>query len=97
MQSVKVSTSRDYQEYLVNSLKDPERAAGYITAILEEADPEPELLASALDDVALALGIESDRQWVRNLGARDKSQTVYELAAWLDSLGLRLAVTVKPS
>jgi DNA-binding phage protein len=52
---VKVPTSRDYQEYLVNSLKDPERAAGYITAILEEPDPEPELLASALDDVAIVI------------------------------------------
>ena len=98
MQSVKVPTSRDYQEYLVNSLKDPERAAGYIAAILEESDPEPELLASALDDVAIALGGEGDRhrQWVKDFGASDKSPSVYELAAWLDSLGLKLTVTVKP-
>jgi phage replication-related protein YjqB (UPF0714/DUF867 family) len=96
MQSVKVPTSRDYQEYLVNSLKDPERAAGYITAILEESDPEPELLSSALDDVAISLGGEGDRQRVKVFGASDRSQTVYELAAWLDSLGLRLAVTIKP-
>jgi hypothetical protein len=97
MQSVKVPTSRDYQEYLVNSLKDPERAAGYITAILEESDPEPELLASALDDVAIALGGEGDRQWVKDFGASDKSQAVYELAAWLDSLGLKLTVDVQYS
>ena len=97
MQSVKVPTSRDYQEYLVNSLKDPERAAGYITAILEEPDPEPELLASALDDVAIALGGEGDRQWVKDFSASDKSQAVYELAAWLDSFGLNLTVTVKPN
>lgn len=58
---MKILTSRDYQEYLVNSLKDPERAAGYIAAILEESDPEPELLASALDDVAISLGGEGDR------------------------------------
>ncbi len=92
MQSVKVPTSRDYQEYLVNSLKDPERAAGYIAAILEESDPEPELLAAALDDVAAALGDEGDRQWVKDFGASDKSQAVYELAEWLDSLGLKLTV-----
>jgi hypothetical protein len=97
MQSVKVSTSRDYQEYLVNSLKDPERAAGYIAAILEEPDPEPELLASALDDVAIALGDDGDRQWVKDFGASDKSQAVYELAAWLDSLGLKLTVDVQYS
>jgi phage replication-related protein YjqB (UPF0714/DUF867 family) len=97
MQSVKVPTSRDYQEYLVNSLKDPERAAGYITAILEELDPEPELLASALDDVVVALGGDGDRQWVKDFGASDKSQAVYELVEWLDSLGLKLAVIIKPS
>jgi hypothetical protein len=36
-------------------------------------------------------------RWVKDFGASDKSQAVYELAAWLDSLGLRLTVTVKPS
>jgi len=95
MQSVKVPTSRDYQEYLIESLQNPERAAGYIAAILEEEDPEPELLASALDDVAIALGSDKDRQWVKDFGAKDKSHSVYELAAWLDSLGLKLTVTVK--
>ena len=96
MQSVKVSTSRDYQEYLIEALQNPKRAAGYIAAILEEEDPEPELLASALDDVAMALGEDSDRQWVKNFGASGKSQSFYELAEWLDSLGLKLTVTVKP-
>jgi len=43
------------------------------------------------------LGGEGDRAWVRDFGASDKSQAVYELAAWLDSLGLKLTVTVKPS
>jgi len=52
-------------------------------------------LASALDDVAAALGDESDRQWVKNFGAKDKSQSVYELAKWLNSLGLRLTVTIQ--
>jgi len=68
---------------------------GYLTAILEEPDPEPELLAAALDDVASALGNDGDRQWVKDFGTSDKSQAVYDLAAWLDSLGLQLTVTVK--
>jgi hypothetical protein len=53
------------------------------------------LLALALDDVAAALGGEGDRQWVKDFGASDKSQAVYELSAWLDNLGLKLTVTVK--
>ncbi len=95
MQNKDIPASRDYQESLIESLKDPEDSASYLTAILEEKDPEPELLASALDDVAQALGADSDRQWVKNFGAKDKSQSVYELAEWLDSLGLKLTVTVK--
>jgi hypothetical protein len=41
--------------------------------------------------------MRGDRAWVKDFGASDKSQAVYELAAWLDSLGLKLTVTVKPS
>ena len=62
---------------------------------MEEPNPEPELLASALDDVASALGGDGDRQWVKDFGASDKSQAVYELAAWLDKLGLKLTVSVR--
>jgi len=36
-------------------------------------------------------------QWVKDFSASDKSQAVSELAAWLDSFGLRLTVTVKLS
>jgi hypothetical protein len=95
MQNQDIPASRDYQESLIESLKDPEDSASYLTAILEEKDPEPELLALCLGHVAAALGDESDRQWVKNFGAKDKSHSVYELAEWLDSLGLKLTVTVK--
>jgi hypothetical protein len=95
MRSVKVPTSRDYQEYLVNSLQDAEKSAGYITAILEEEDPEPELLVAALADVAAALGCDKDREWVKDFDANNKSQAVYELAEWLNRLGLQLTVTIK--
>ena len=97
MESTNPPASRSFRDYLIEPLQDPEDAAGYLTAILEEPDPEPELFAVALDDVAVALGSESDRQWVKDFGASDKSQAVYELATWLDSLGLRLTVTVKSS
>ncbi|WP_271251686.1 hypothetical protein [Pseudanabaena sp. Chao 1811] len=55
------------------------------------------IFIATLDDVAISLGGESDRQWVKDFGTSDKSQAVYELAAWLDSLGLNLTVTVKPN
>ena len=95
MQSTDHPSSRSFRDYLIESFQDPEDAAGYLTAILEELEPEPDLLASALDDVAAALGSEGDRAWVKGFGASDKSQTVYELAAWLDNLGLKLSISVK--
>ncbi len=37
----------------------------------------------------------SDLRWVKDFGVSDKSQVVYELATCLDSLGLKLSVSVK--
>ena len=93
MQSVQVTKS--HEDFLIESLKDPEEAAAYVTAVLEEEKPEPELLPLCLGHVAIALGGEGDRQWVKDFGAKDKSQSIYELAEWLDSLGLKLTVTIK--
>ena len=95
MQSVKVLV-KTHEDFLIESLKDPEEAAAYVTAILEEEKPEIELLPLCLGHVAAALGGEGDHQWVKDFSASDKSQVVYELAAWLDSLGLKLTVIVKP-
>jgi probable addiction module antidote protein len=44
----------DYQKYLIDSLKDPEEAAGYLNASLEEGDLDQFLLA--LRNVAQAQG-----------------------------------------
>ena len=49
--------SLPYHPFLIESLrKNSELAAAYITATLEEEEPEPELLKRALSDVAEALG-----------------------------------------
>ncbi len=36
--------TRSYQEYLIETLGDPQEAALYLWAILQEENPEPELL-----------------------------------------------------
>jgi hypothetical protein len=43
MKDVKTPTSRSYHDYLISSLKNPERAAGNIEVALklEEKDPQP--------------------------------------------------------
>jgi hypothetical protein len=93
MQSVQVTKS--HENFLIDSLKDPEESADYLAAVLEEVAPE--LLPLCLGHVAAALGTASDRQWVKDFGASGKSHSVYELTEWLDSLGLKLTVTVKPT
>ncbi len=94
MQSVKVQV-KTHEDFLIESLKDPKEAAAYVSAVLEEENPELELLSLCLGHVAIALGNDGDRQWVKDFGASDKGQAVYELADWLDSLGLRLTVEIK--
>ena len=96
------SLTRNYQDYLIESLKDPSEAALYLWAILQEKDPEPELLLSALQDVAMALGQEkmSPEQLQEHLSHlktvldQPESQAIYRLSSWLQSLGLTLTVIV---
>ncbi|MBW4617992.1 MAG: hypothetical protein KME17_01230 [Cyanosarcina radialis HA8281-LM2] len=82
--------SISYHPSLISRLKNPEYAAAFITAILEEKEPEPELLNSALADVAEALG----KQNKLNEMISNQNNAVYELANCLKDLGLKLTVSV---
>lgn len=94
--------SVSYRPYKIECLKDPRLAAAYIEAILEEKDPEPELLELALRDVFEALGepTMSSEEAKLHLEKLDKllskqgSDAIYSLLDWLDALGLKLTVTV---
>jgi DNA-binding phage protein len=97
-----MSESDTYRDFLIQSLQDPEEAATYLEAILEEEDPEPELLRVALLNVAEALGKADDISEKRKFYSRtldeilsqSGSQEVYGLTNWLNSLGLKLTVAV---
>ncbi|MBC1235810.1 transcriptional regulator [Nostoc linckia z18] len=99
MKRVKTPTSDSYQEYLIESLKDPEEAAAYIEAILEAEEPEAELLTSALKDVIDArlkmnsLSEQAKKKWEQL--SESNGAEIYNLVALLDALGFRLAVTLK--
>jgi DNA-binding phage protein len=103
MKNVKMPTSSSYLEYLISTLKDPQEAAAFIEAILEEKDPEPELLRSALQDVAQGLGsaklppeqAKLHLQQLDQLLPNSESLLIHNLANWLDVLGLKLTVSVK--
>ncbi|MEX0269772.1 transcriptional regulator [Leptolyngbyaceae cyanobacterium UHCC 1019] len=103
MNSAKVSQKISFHDYLIESLQKPEEAAAYIAAILEEENPEPTLLKSALLDVVEAFSkttlsseqAESQRQKLDDILSQSGSQAIYGLASWLGAMGLQLSVNVQ--
>ena len=91
--------SRPYTEGLLMSLKDPDEAAAYLTAALEDGSPDVFLLA--LRNVAEAHGMKSVAEGAqlnrvsmyRMLSDKGNPQ-LSSLSAVLHQLGLRLAVEV---
>lgn len=103
MKDVKVPTSRSYDDYFINALQNTERAAGYIESILEEKEPEFELLAAAIKDVIDArlkmnnLSKEAKLSWEKldKMLSTSGGAEIYALVNLLDALGFSLKVTEK--
>ena len=87
--------SVSYHQSLISRLKNPEYSAMYIESILEEKDPEPELLKTALADVAEALGEKHHLEKLDRILSVEGSAEIYQLGLWLEELGLKLTVTPK--
>jgi len=95
--------TKSYQAALIESLKDPEEAAAYLNAALEEdAEDAEELFLLALRNVAEARGIAqlaeeaalNRESLYRALSAKGNPR-LSTIGAVLDALRLRLAVEVK--
>ncbi len=105
LKEVKTQRSRSYREYLISSLKDPERAAGYIGVMLEldEEGFEPELLRSALKEVVEAceqmnnLSDEAKQRYEKldKILLETKGAEIHSLIEFLDALGFRIAIAPK--
>ncbi len=94
---------RTYHEDLINSLKDPEEAIGYLRASLEESDM-PELFLLALRNVAEARGIgmsqlardaNLNREGLYTMLSKQGNPELGSLTAVLSALGLKLSVETK--
>lgn len=93
--------SADYYEYLIESLKDPKRAAAYLDAALEEGDPK--LFLFALRNVAKAQGgllklskrTKLNRANLYRMLSRKGNPELFSLESLLEAFGLRLAVEVR--
>jgi len=97
MRKVAISTE-SYRDHLLESLQDPEQAACYLTACLEDEDPRVFLLA--LRDVADAHGgirtvsrnTKLNRESLYRMLSRSGNPSLDSLASVLQACGLRLAV-----
>jgi DNA-binding phage protein len=100
MKTAKHPASTSYRDYFIEALKDPDRAAGFIAAILEEKDPEPTLLSSALEDVmaakikagTLSASAQQHYEKLNHRLAESGGAEIYALVDLLESLGMQLSV-----
>lgn len=103
MANVNMQASNSFHDYLIKSLQDRNHAAVYIEAILEEEDPEPTLLKSALLDVVEAFSqttlsdeqAELQKQKLDHVLSLTGSQAIYGLMTWLNEMGLTLGVNIQ--
>lgn len=99
-----VKPTKSYHDYLIESLKDPEEAGGYLTTAFEEGDPK--CFLKALRNVAEARGGLAKLAKETNLNRESLYRTLSEkgnprldsLHAVLKALGLHLVIEaeIKP-
>lgn len=105
MRDTQLPTSDNYHPYKISHFADPNYSADYISLILndrEDGDLELKIMLSALRDVFEALGEPnmSDTEGklhlenLENLLSQEGTATIYALASWLQSVGLKLTVAV---
>lgn len=94
------ASTKDYKEYLKANLEDPNEAAEYLNAAIEDGDEKVFLLA--LRDVAEARGIANvateaklNRESTYRMLSDQGNPRLSSLWSLLDSLGLRLIVESK--
>lgn len=96
-----MAKTESYREALLESLRDPEAAAHYLTACLEDQDPRVFLLA--LRDVADAHGglrkasrsTGLNRENLYRMLSRSGNPALRSLESLLESLGLKLAIQIR--
>jgi probable addiction module antidote protein len=98
-----MARTRAYEETLKENLADPEFAAEYLTAALEDAEPAVFLLA--LKDVAnvhggigkLAEAASLNRESMYRMLSEDGNPRISSLTAILHALGLKLSIAPEKS
>jgi DNA-binding phage protein len=94
--------THSYHNYLMKTLQEIEESAAYIQAILEEKDPESELLLTVLKDVVkaqdklsiMAVGEQENWEKLQELLKRSGGEEIYRFIDLLNALGLKAEIVV---
>ena len=94
--------THSYHDYLIKSLQEIEEAAAYIQAILEEKEPESELLLTVLKDVVKAqdktsimtVGEQQNWEKLQELLKTSGGEEIYRFIGLLKTLGLKTEIAV---
>ncbi|MBW4623598.1 MAG: hypothetical protein KME17_30095 [Cyanosarcina radialis HA8281-LM2] len=103
MKTANIPTSKSYHEFLIDRLQEPEHAAGFIEAILEEENPEPELLANALMKVVeaytkvdrLSESAKQHSEKIVQILTKSGSAEIYRFVELIKALGFLIEIKVK--
>lgn len=105
--NVKISTSDNWLDSLIESLKDSEEAAEYLNVILEDDPETDQILRYALRDIVIAhsqinhfsnetkLQAKLQYEKLDKIFSEGGGNEIYILIKLLDNLGFKLTVTVK--
>ena len=97
-----MAETRDYRDWLDETLQDADEAAAYLDAALEDGNPEVFLLA--VRDVvrargggmaALAERTQLNREHLYRMLSENGNPELHSLGVILDALGFRLGITLK--
>ncbi len=94
--------THSYHDYLIKSIEQLEEAAAYLQAILEEKEPESELLLTVLKDVVKAqdkisimtVGEQQNWEKLQELLKVSGGQEIYRFIGLLKALGLKTEIAV---
>ncbi|MBC5797274.1 MAG: transcriptional regulator [Sphaerospermopsis sp.] len=103
MKNVKIPTSRNYQEFLIESLKNSEEAASYLEIVLEEGSDEPLLLQNAISNVVEAyakmnhISDSTKQQYekLQNILKQSNCAEIYAFLELLNTIGFQISITPK--
>ncbi|MFB2937373.1 transcriptional regulator [Aerosakkonemataceae cyanobacterium BLCC-F154] len=103
MKNLKTPTSDSYHDYLIESLKNREEAAGYIEVVLEEGGDQPVLLRKAIRNVVEAWEksdrlSESTKQLHEKLDrilTESNATEIYTFIELINSLGFQVTISAK--